>query len=83
MAIKNTASNHFRSTFVDIIYVFDCRLPGVYMCADNIRSIYLLLSDRLAKYIFINILCQKKTPHIKHTLFMGGGVFHQSLANDV
>ena len=29
MAIKISASNNFLSTFVDIINVFDCRLPGV------------------------------------------------------
>ena len=29
MAIKNSVSNDFLSTFVDSINVFDCRLPGV------------------------------------------------------
>ena len=31
MAIENSVSNHFLSTFVDSIDVFDCRLPGVAM----------------------------------------------------
>ena len=30
---------------------------------------------------FLVILGQKRTPHIKHTLYMG--VFHRSLANDL
>ena len=29
MAIKNSVSNNFLSTFVYSIYVLDCRLPGV------------------------------------------------------
>ena len=29
MTIKNSVSNDFKSTFVDSIGVFDCRLPGV------------------------------------------------------
>ena len=29
MAIENTVSNNFLSTFVDSINVFDCRLSGV------------------------------------------------------
>ena len=29
MAIENSASYNFLSTFVDSIDVFDCRLPGV------------------------------------------------------
>ena len=29
MAIKNSISNDFLSTFIDSIDVFDCRLPGV------------------------------------------------------
>ena len=29
MAIENSDSNDFLSTFVDTINVFDCRLPGV------------------------------------------------------
>ena len=31
MAIENSVSNEFLSTFVDSIDVFDCRLPGVYI----------------------------------------------------
>ena len=29
MAIKNSVSNDFLSSFVDSIYIFDCRLPSV------------------------------------------------------
>ena len=29
IAIENSVSNYFGSTFVDNIYVFDCRLSGV------------------------------------------------------
>ena len=29
MAIENSVSNDFLSTFIDSIDVFDCRLPGV------------------------------------------------------
>ena len=31
MAIENTVSIDFLSTFLDSIGVFDCRLPGVFM----------------------------------------------------
>ena len=31
MAIKNSVSNNFLSTFVDSIDIFDCHLPGVFM----------------------------------------------------
>ena len=46
MAIKNSVSNYFLSTFLDSINVFDCHLSGVYMQqmykADNILSIRFL-----------------------------------------
>ena len=31
MAIENSVSNDFLSTFVDSVNVFDCRLPSVYI----------------------------------------------------
>ena len=36
MAIENTVSIDFSSTFLDSIGVFDCRLPGVYTIQANL-----------------------------------------------
>ena len=43
MAIKNSISNDFVSTFVDSIDVFDCRLPSVVMAYVHIDGIFLVL----------------------------------------
>ena len=34
MAIENSVSNNFWSTFVDSIKVFDCRLSGVFIACE-------------------------------------------------
>ena len=35
MAIKNSVSNDFGSTFIDSINIFDCHLSGVYLVCSN------------------------------------------------
>ena len=40
MAIENSVSNDFLSTFVESINIFDCRLPSVLMAvSDGLRSV--------------------------------------------
>ena len=41
MATENSVSNNFRTTFVDSIDVFDCRLPGVKMRAGKVLELSL------------------------------------------
>ena len=36
MAIENSVSNDFLSTFLDSIGVFNCRLPGVYILSQSL-----------------------------------------------
>ena len=36
MTIKNAVSNDFLSTYVDVINIYDCSLPGVSMIKVNI-----------------------------------------------
>ena len=45
MAIKNTVSIDFLSTFLDSIRIFDCHLPGVYSRDWCFKDLYLELSN--------------------------------------
>ena len=58
MAIENSVSKDFYSTFVDIIYVFDCRLSGVCM------------QFSICVLIFKGILCKWITSHKIATTFV-------------
>ena len=64
MAIKNTVSIGFLSTFLDSIGVFDCRLPGVI----TYLSIFLSLATI---YSFDNIAQDKWTSPspVDHSLY--------------
>ena len=60
MAMENSVSNYFLSTFLDSIGILDCRLPGVFMIfililCENMGSCF--LNENLQHQYFIKMFC--------------------------
>ena len=57
MAIENSVSNDFWSTFLDSIAVFDCRLPGVFTIQVEIATGFTVWQGWCSYQIQIDYLC--------------------------
>ena len=74
MAIENSVSNDFLSTFVDSINVFDCRLPCVNMVVSSFRFYFLFQPVKLN---LSDIKFYKNTINLYFVSYQKNKVLHQ------
>ena len=70
MAIKNSVSNDFCSTFVDSINVFDCHLSSVYLDQYGITKMDRYTAKRHTKTMLFNA-CYQGRNQLSHAVHPG------------